>query len=53
MRRVLTALAALGAMMVMAVPAQAGGPPFQAGPKHGDEFTSTSAPPALGGALRR
>ena len=48
MRRVLTALAALGAVLVMAVPAQAGGPPFQAGPKHGDEFTSTSADPNTG-----
>ncbi|HEX3606925.1 MAG TPA: hypothetical protein VH134_13460 [Candidatus Dormibacteraeota bacterium] len=48
MRRVLTALAALGAVVVMAVPAQAGGPPFQAGPKHGDEYTSTSADPNSG-----
>jgi hypothetical protein len=48
MRRVLTALAALGAVLVMAVPAQAGGPPFQAGPKHGDQFTSTSADPNTG-----
>ena len=48
MRRVLTALAALGAVLVLAVPAQAGGPPFQPGPKHGDQFTSTSANPNTG-----
>jgi hypothetical protein len=48
MKRVLTALVALGAVLVMAVPAQAGGPPFQAGPKHGDQFTSTSADPSTG-----
>jgi hypothetical protein len=35
-------------MMLMAVPVQAGGPPFQAGPKHGDQFTSTSANPNTG-----
>jgi hypothetical protein len=35
-------------MLVMTVPAQAGGPPFQAGPKQGDQFTATSADPNTG-----
>ena len=50
MRRVLTALAVGVVGLVMAIPAQAAGsgPPFQAGPKHGDQFTSTSADPNTG-----
>ena len=50
MRRVLTALAVGVVGVVMAIPAQAagGGPPFQAGPKQGDQFTQTSADPATG-----
>ena len=48
MRRVLTALAVGVVGVVMAIPAQAAGsgPPFQAGPKQGDQFTSTSADPS-------
>ena len=50
MRRVLTALAVGVVGVVVAIPAQAagGGPPFQAGPKQGDQFTQTSANPASG-----
>jgi hypothetical protein len=50
MRRVLTALAVAAVGVVMAIPAQAAGsgPPFQAGPKQGDQFTSTSADPSTG-----
>lgn len=49
MRRVLTALAAGVVGVVMAIPAQAAsGPPFQAGPKQGDQFTHTSADPQTG-----
>ncbi len=50
MRRVLTALAIGAVGVVMAIPAQAagGGPPFQAGPKQGDQFTSVSADPNTG-----
>jgi len=50
MRRILTALVAGVVAVVMAIPAQAsgGGPPFQAGPKGGDQFTFTSADPTSG-----
>lgn len=50
MRRVLTALAVAVVGVVMAIPAQAagGGPPFQAGPRQGDQFTSVSADPNTG-----
>jgi hypothetical protein len=48
MRRVLTTLAIGLVGLVMAIPAQAAGPPFQAGPKGGDQFTSASADPATG-----
>ncbi len=50
MRRLLTALAVGAVGVVMAIPASAagGGPPFQAGPKHGDQFTQTSADPNTG-----
>src|SRR5258708_14571602 len=48
MKRVLTALATGLVGIAMAIPAQAAGPPFQAGPKGGDQFTSSSADPATG-----
>jgi hypothetical protein len=50
MRRLLTALAVGVVWVVTAIPAQAagGGPPFQAGPKGGDQFTYTSADPSSG-----
>jgi hypothetical protein len=46
----LTALAVGAFWVVTAIPAQAagGGPPFQAGPKGGDQFTYTSADPSSG-----
>ncbi|MGH7749138.1 MAG: hypothetical protein ACREQ5_30900, partial [Candidatus Dormibacteria bacterium] len=48
MRRILTALAMVLVGIVTSITAQAAGPPYQAGPRGGDQFTFTSGDPATG-----